>query len=69
MDQTTLIWILGVMSACIAFLYIDRSREAKRLTVMETKVDALIKSVDHLTGRVDLFLKTEIDTLKRLAEG
>lgn len=68
MDQTTLIWILGAMSTCIAFLFLDRTREGKRITVMETKMDALIKSVDTLTGRVDLFLKTEVDTLKELAK-
>lgn len=68
MDQQTLIWILGVMSTSIAFLYFDRMRESKRITVMETKMDALIKGVDTLTVRVDLFLKTEIDTLKKLAD-
>lgn len=68
MDQQTLIWILGVMSTSIAFLYFDRMRESKRITVMETKMDALIKGVDTLTTRVDLFLKTEIDTLKKLAD-
>lgn len=67
MDQTTLIWILGVISACIAFLYMDRLREGKRITVMETKMDAIKESVDKLTGRVDLFLKTEVDTLKEIA--
>jgi hypothetical protein len=46
----------------------DRLREGKRISVIETKMDAIIKSVDGLTERVDLFLKTEIDTLKRLAE-
>lgn len=69
MDHQTLFWILGSISACIAFLFVDRMRESKRITVMETKMDAIIKSVDTLTDRVDLFLKTEIDTLKRLAEG
>lgn len=68
MDQSTLIWFLGGISACIFFLFIDRSREGKRITVMETKMDAIIKSVDNLTDRVDLFLKTEIDTLKKLAD-
>lgn len=68
MDQSTLIWFLGGISACIFFLFVDRARESKRITVMETKMDAIIKSVDHLTERVDLFLKTEIDTLKKLAE-
>lgn len=68
MDHATLIWILGVMSACIAFLYVDRMREAKRITIMETKIDGIKESVDTLTGRVDLFLKTEVDTLKELAK-
>lgn len=68
MDQSTLIWFLGGISACVFFLFIDRQREAKRITVMETKMDAIIKSVDNLTDRVDLFLKTEIDTLKKLAD-
>lgn len=68
MDQSTLIWFLGGISACVFFLFIDRQREAKRITVMETKMDAIIKSVDNLTARVDLFLKTEIDTLKKLAD-
>lgn len=68
MDQSTLIWFLGGISACIFFLFIDRAREGKRITVMETKMDAIIKSVDNLTERVDLFLKTEIDTLKKLAD-
>lgn len=68
MDQSTLIWFLGGISACIFFLFIDRARESKRISVIETKVDALISSVNTLTERVDLFLKTEIDTLKRLAE-
>lgn len=68
MDHATLIWILGVISACIAFLFIDRMRESKRITVMETKMDSIIKSIDTLTARVDLFLKTEVDTLKELAK-
>lgn len=68
MDQSTLIWFLGGISACIFFLFVDRARESKRITVMETKMDAIIKSVDALTERVDLFLKTEIDTLKKIAE-
>lgn len=68
MDQSTLIWFLGGISACIFFLFIDRMRESKRITVIETKMDAIIKSVDNLTERVDLFLKTEIDTLKKIAE-
>lgn len=68
MDQSTLIWFLGGISACVFFLFVDRQREAKRITVMETKMDAIIKSVDNLTDRVDLFLKTEIDTLKKLAD-
>lgn len=68
MDNATLIWILGVMSACIAFLYIDRMRESKRITVMETKLDYIITGVDKLTGRLDLFLKAEVDTLKELVK-
>lgn len=68
MDHATLIWILGVISACIAFLFADRMRESKRITVMETKMDSIIKSIDTLTDRVDLFLKTEVDTLKELAK-
>lgn len=68
MDQSTLIWFLGGISACVFFLFIDRQREGKRITVMETKMDAIIKSVDNLTDRVDLFLKTEIDTLKKIAD-
>lgn len=68
MDQSTLVWFLGGISACIFFLFVDRMREGKRITVMETKMDAIIKSVDNLTDRVDLFLKTEIDTLKKLAD-
>lgn len=35
---------------------------------METKIDGIKESVDTLTGRVDLFLKTEVDTLKELAK-
>jgi hypothetical protein len=68
MDNNTLIWILGVISTSIAFLYFDRMRESKRITVMETKMDSIIKSLDTLTARVDLFLKTEVDTLKELAK-
>lgn len=68
MDNTTLIWILGVISACIAFLYMDRMRESKKITVMETKMDSIIKSIDGLSSRVDLFLKTEVETLKELAK-
>lgn len=69
MDHSTLIWFLGGMSACVFFLFIDRIREGKRITVMETKMDAIIKSIDTLSGRVDLFLKTEVDTLKEIARG
>lgn len=68
MDQSTLIWFLGGMSACVFFLFIDRMREGKRITVMETKMDSIIKSIDNLSVRVDLFLKTEVDTLKELTK-
>jgi len=62
-------WILGLITAAIGFLFLDRMRESKRITVMETKLDAIIKSIDLLSGRVDLFIKTEVDTLKELAKG
>jgi hypothetical protein len=68
MDTSTLIWFLGGMSACVFFLFVDRMREGKRITVMETKMDAIIASLDNLSNRVDLFLKTEVDTLKELAK-
>jgi hypothetical protein len=68
MDTSTLIWFLGGMSACVFFLFVDRMREGKRITVMETKMDAIISSLDNLSNRVDLFLKTEVDTLKELAK-
>lgn len=68
MDQSTLIWFLGGLSGCVFLLYMDKIREGKRITVMETKMDAIIKSIDNLSVRVDLFLKTEVDTLKELAK-
>lgn len=53
-------WVLGVMAAVIGWLVLSNIQQDKKLAVIETKVDLL-------THKVDLFLKTEMDTLKELA--
>lgn len=75
MDQQTIFWILGVITAAIAYLYIDRDRTGKRIQVMEHsvsalshKMDTVLDSVAQINTKFDLFLKTEVDTLKDLAK-
>lgn len=71
MDQTTELWILGLLVAAIAWLYIDRDRSNKRMNQMETntalmthKMDTVLNEVKNTNTRLDLFLKAEIDTFK-----
>lgn len=60
MENTELItWVLGVMAAVIGWLVISNVSQDRKLAIIETKLDS-IKST------VELFLKTEMDTLKEL---
>lgn len=67
MDQQTAFWILGVITAAIGYLYIDRDRTSKRIQAMENKMDMVLHTVAQINTKFDLFLKTEVDTLKDLA--
>lgn len=75
MDTQTIIWIFGVMTAAVGFLYWDRDRTGKRIHTMETSVTLMSLKLDMLLDgqkvtnvRLDLFLKNEIDVLKDLAK-
>lgn len=59
-NSEVITWVLGVMAAVIGWLVLSNIQQDKKLAVIETKVDLL-------THKVDLFLKTEMDTLKELA--
>lgn len=74
MDQQTTFWILGVITTALAYLFIDRDRTSKRIQTMENsvsgmshKMDTVLASVAQINTKFDLFLKTEVDTLKDLA--
>lgn len=66
--------LLGIVGWLSYMTYRDMARNGRHATletdtrVMSAKLDSIIKKQDNLEGKLNLFLKTEIDTLKSLAE-
>jgi hypothetical protein len=59
--------VFTMMAAVIAYLAIQQFRQGGKLTTIGNKVDSIAESLLELKTRLDLFLKTEIDTLKEIA--
>lgn len=57
-----------IYGAVLAWLSLTIIQQGKKLAVMDTKLDAVEKSVEGVNGRIDVFLRTEIDTLKELVK-
>jgi len=61
-------WVLGIMAAVIGWLVLNNIQQDKKLISIEGLVTETGKKVDELKTTLNLFLKSEIDTLKELAK-
>lgn len=61
-------WILGGFGAVIAWLVMNNIQQDRKLAVIEKSVQHVGEKVDELKDTLNLFLKTEMDTLKELAK-
>ncbi len=70
--ETELIAILATITlgwaGWISITVINNQKEIKALSSLGTQFTQMNEKIDGLSSRVDLFLKTEVDTLKKLAE-
>jgi hypothetical protein len=60
-------WVLASIGAVIAWLVLNNLQQDKKLIAIEGKVESIEGKLDKLSDNLNLFLKTEIDTLKELA--
>ncbi len=61
-------WIFGGFGAVIAWLVMNNIQQDRKLAVIEKSVQHVGEKVDELKDTLNLFLKTEMDTLKELAK-
>jgi hypothetical protein len=60
--------IAGIVVAFAAYLGLSNVQHTKQIAVMQKSIDNLSNQVTLLATQVNLFLKSEIDTLKEIAE-
>ena len=60
--------IAGIVVAFAAYLGLSNVQHTKQIAVMQKSIDALSNQVTLLATQVNLFLKSEIDTLKDIAK-
>lgn len=58
----------GIYGLVLSWLSITIIQQGKSMAIMGTKLDGIEKSNEAVVRRFDLFLRTEIDTLKELAK-
>jgi len=58
----------GVMVPVIGWLVLNNLQQDKKLISIEKTLENVEEKLDKLTEKLNLFLKTEIDTLKDLAK-
>lgn len=72
METTTVYGILVTISLTwagwISVTVFQNSIKINRLISVGDQLDGVKNSVNQMNDRLDLFLKTELDTLKRIAE-
>jgi hypothetical protein len=60
--------VAGIVVAFAAYLGLSNVQHTKQIAVMQKSIDNLSNQVTLLATQVNLFLKSEIDTLKEIAE-
>lgn len=59
---------VSTYGGALAWLIMTNIQQTKKFAVLETVLNQLMKNSDSLNLKVDLFLKSEVDTLKAMME-
>jgi hypothetical protein len=60
---------ISLYGGVLAYLAISQIQQGKTLSAMNTMIDQILKTQERQEKKIDLFLKSEIDTLKELVRG
>lgn len=60
---------ISLYGGVLAYLAISQIQQGKTLSAMNTMIDQILKTQERQEKKLDLFLKSEIDTLKELVRG
>lgn len=60
---------ISLYGGVLAYLAISQIQQGKTLSAMNTMIDQIMKTQERQEKKLDLFLKSEIDTLKELVRG
>lgn len=67
--------ILSIYGPFLGWLALSNIQQGKKIVALQTmhssidnKLDTVTKAIDKLSNRFDLFLKSELDTLKDIAK-
>lgn len=56
------------MVPVLGYLAVSNNQQGKQLAVMNKQVEILTVQVNNLTMHVNMFIKSEVDTLKELVK-
>lgn len=60
--------VIGIFVIYGGYLGISNVQQTKQNAVMQKSIDGLTARFDRVENKLDLFLKTEVDTLKEIIE-
>lgn len=67
--QIVFITMYGGVLTWLSLTTIQQGKKIAVLQSMDVKLDGIEKSVEKISNRFDLFIKTELDSLKELSKG
>jgi hypothetical protein len=67
MEQWQVIFV-SLYGGVLAWLLLTNIQQTRKTAVIETILNQLMKNSDALNLKLDLFLKSEVDTLKAIIE-